>query len=358
MTDNLTELDQLQKTVAKLKIELETLKQIVSNPTPLSADAYPRLLTNSAPTSQCLGVPLSKIIDLYRECPQILEPVARRVAIDKDYFSLESNSSAQHLTFHVNPNGNFWVIQLQSQGEYLFPRPSDFARINRLGCLDKIFAIERQDKSNSNEFDLQKAAKLKVLKIHENWRLEKEGMIVYGRAPLHYEWQKELEAIRNEYEAFKQCVTSYGDASLEFTLMAQRWQQDLEGKYGPLMSIAINTCIPISYAVYRGPVLVPCQLLMSQKPIVVPGWNSAIDWHASVYAKLHSYRNIDINKTSPDHPVLPDQRYLRENNSLADHTWALAKSYPEASAILEKLIDKWGALDKDYRYLQMPSRPD
>jgi hypothetical protein len=348
MTGHQTEIAQLQATVETLKSELDTLKKIIANPTPLSADAYPQLLTNPAPVNQILAVPLSKVIDLYRECPQILEPVARRVALDKEHFSLDGNAGAQPLSFHVNPNGNFWVIQLLDQGHYLFPRPSDFKRIARLSYLDKIFATKRENNSDTNEFDLKKPAKLKVLKIQENWRLEQEGLIVYGSAPLHYEWQKELDSIRQDYQTFNQHLEKCGDAALDFTLTAQRWQQTLQRKYGPLMCVTVNTCMPIAYAVYRGPVLVPCQLLMSHKPkpIVVPGWDKGIDWETSIYAKFHSTRNTDLFQTPHNHPVLPNQIYLREINWETNHTWAIAKSYPEASAILEKLIDNWGSLDK------------
>ncbi len=344
MANHQAEIAQLHETIEILKTELNSLKQIISKPPHFSADVYPHLLTNSQPVRQLLAVPLSKVIDVYRECPEILEPVAIRVSLDKEHFSLERNKSEQPLSFHVNPNGNFWVIQLQDQGEYLFPRPGDFKRIARLSYLSKIYAIKRDVNSNSDEFELQSAAKLRVLRIHRNWHLEQMGLIDYGRAPIYFEWQKELENIRNEYKTFKQRLNNYSDASLGFTIMAQRWQQALEEKYGPLMSVTINTSIPIAYAVYRGPVLVPCQLLLSLKPIVLPGWDSGIDWQSSIFSEFHSEEKRNIEQTHSNHPVLPDQLYLRENNSVSKHTWAIAKSYLEASSILEKLNDNWGPL--------------
>ena len=340
-----TELNQLQETITQLKTELNTLKQIVSNQPPLSAIAYPQLPNNSAPINQILAIPLSKIIDLYRECPQILEPIAIRVSLDKEHFPFESNTNDLPLNFHVSPNGNFWIIQLQGQGEYLFPRPSDFKRLTRLSNLPRIFAIKGEASDDYNEFALLKAAKLKVLSIHKNWSLENEGMIAYGRISPHYEGQKEVESIRIEFEAFKHLVNNYGDASVAFILTAERWQQALEAKYGSLMSITINTCMPIAYALYKGRILVPCQLLTSHKPIILPGWDRGIDWSTSIYSKFHSTNNKDFFETSPNHPVLPAQACFREKKQISNHIWAIADSYPDASAILEKLINNWGALN-------------
>jgi hypothetical protein len=331
-------IDQLQQNIEQLKIEVNNLKQLVANPTPISADAYQPLFGNSTSTNQILQLPLSKITDLYRECPAILEAYAQRAAIDKKHFSLDSHNSHQPLTFYANSNGNFWVIQLENEGCYLFPRPSDFKRISRLEYLDKIFTSQRKKNSHTDEFDLDKPAKLQVLKLQANWRLEESGTMVYGNAPLYYQWQQELTAIRQQYQDFSQHLVNFYN-------VAESWQQTLIQKYENLISIAINTCMPIAYAIYRGPMLVPCQIFGGNNPRVLPGWDQGIPWETSIYAKFHSKREKDLLRTPADHPFLPNQIYIREINWETNHTWAIAKSYEEATAIVQRLNGHWTSLD-------------
>jgi hypothetical protein len=350
MSDSLENFEQLQETIQQLQTELNSLKKIVANPPPVSADAYLPLLTNPAPSQQILELPLSRVIDLYRECPEVLQAYVQRVAVDKKHFSLEGYHSDQPLTFNVNSNGNFWVIQLGSQGHFLFPRPSDFKRFNRLDYLEQIFEKKQEINSNQDEFELGKPAKLQVLKLQKDWRLEQKGEIIYEHAPLHHQRQQELTAIRQQYEDFNQNLATFGNSALEFTITAQYWEQSLIKKYGELVTIAINTCMPIAYAIYKGPILVPCQILGGNNPRVLPGWDRGVPWEASIYATHHSKLNKDYFRTPADHPLFPNQIYLKEinqdlNPTGALATWAIAKSYDEASAILRKLIGNWGPLD-------------
>jgi hypothetical protein len=331
-------IEQLQQTIEQLKNEVNNLKNLVANPTPISADAYQPLFGNFSPTNHFLQLPLSKIIDLYRDCPEILETYAQRAAIDKQHFSLDNPNSDQPLTFNANGNGNFWVIQLENEGCYLFPRPSDFKRMNRLEYLDKIFVSQRDKNNHSDEFDLEKPAKLQVLKIHASWRLEESGIIVYGNAPLHYQWQQELTTIRQHYQDFSQHLVNFFNT-------AESWQQTLTQKYGNLISLAVNTSMPIAYAIYRGPILVPCQIFGGNNPRVLPGWDQGVPWDSSIYAKFHSKRDKDLLRTPNDHPLLPNQIYLKEINQETNHTWAIAKSYDEATTILQKLVGNWGSLE-------------
>jgi hypothetical protein len=82
---------------------------------------------------------------------------------------------------------------------------------------------------------------------------------------------------------------------------------------------------------------------MSSRPIVVPELDKVNHWNDTIYSKWHSSNHI--TKTTRDHPLLPNQVFLLEQKGVNDHhTWAIAKSYPAASTILEKLIKNWGPL--------------
>jgi hypothetical protein len=90
--------------------------------------------------------------------------------------------------------------------------------------------------------------------------------------------------------------------------------------------------------------LVPCQILLGANPLVVPGWDRGVPWETSIYSQSHSKFNKDYLRTDPHHPLLPDQIYLRETNGKTNHTWAIAKSYEEATAIVQKLNGNWRSL--------------
>jgi hypothetical protein len=171
-----------------------------------------------------------------------------------------------------------------------------------------------------------------------------------GEAPLEYQWQQQISQITKEYEQFNKLLDARGTAGLDFTLTVQDWEQSLVKKYGELVTIAINTCMPIAYAIYKGPMLVPCQIMAGSNPLVVPGWDRGIPWEASIYATYHSKLNKDYFRTPANHPLLPNQIYLKEINRETNHkwaiaTWAIAKSYDEATTILQKLVGNWGSLD-------------
>jgi hypothetical protein len=338
-----SEIAQLQGKIAKLESENETLKLIASNPSPFSVDTHPQRLPNAGLINKSLDVPLAKIIEIYREYPQILEPYAKIVAVENENLLPKSNAIDQPLYFHVSPYGPFWVIQLKDQGDYLFPRPSDLKRITRINNLDQIFSIKKGATNDSNQLILLNAAKLKVCRNHEDWHLEEIGSIVYGTSSLPCESHKKIPNSINEMGKFKQPLINYGNSFFGVREIVMKLQQDLEDKYGPLNAIVINTCTFFAYAVYKDGVYVPCELLMSSRPIVVPELDKVNHWNDTIYSKWHS--SSHITKTPRDHPLLPNQVFLLEKKGANDqHTWAIAKSYPAASTILEKLIKNWGPL--------------
>ncbi|AIE73988.1 MULTISPECIES: hypothetical protein [unclassified Synechocystis] len=325
--------EELIKEVETLKQKIAQIENLVNRPNLFPADAYPHLIVE--PPRPLLDLPISKIIDIYHETPQILEVYCQRVSLLTD----------QEDILEKNNIGNFWVIQLKNQGFYLFPRPESFSRFSSLASFVKLFQAINETPAESYQFTLQTPAKLDVLKIGEQWKLLKAGKIVFGQCPLEYAWQQEISTVRKEYEKFNKLLDARGSAGLDFTLITQYWQQSLVQKYGELITLAINTCMPIAYAIYKGPMLVPCQILLGANPLVVPGWDRGVPWDTSIYSQSHSKFNKDYLRTSADHPLLPNQIYLRESNGKTHHTWAIAKSYEEATAIVQRLNGHWISLD-------------
>ena len=108
----------------------------------------------------------------------------------------------------------------------------------------------------------------------------------------------------------------------------------------------INTCMPMAYAIYKGPTLVPCHVILTKGVCLVqPAWDRGVPWDTSIYAKSHS-RNV--LRSSPDHPILANQPYFKEITYLKEQknqTWAIANTYEEASRIISLLNGNWGSLE-------------
>ena len=283
-----------------------------------------------------LNLPLNKIIGLYLEMPQVLTAYACRATL------LEAQE--ENIVIERNNLGNYWVIQVQKQGYFLFPRPDNFKRLALLESLKQVFEFENYQPDNF-VFSLKTPGELKVRKAKDKWQLEKKGQLVFGQAPLHFQWKEELRKIEEFKQEVDNLLKRYGEEILSFLALSRGWYQSLEKQYGEVITIVINTCMPMAYAIYKGPVLVPCQILLSNVPLILPGWDRGIDWEKSFYAKIHSKYNKDFFYTSEKHPLLPNQIYLKEIGGEANHTWALAKSYDEANTIVQKLRGNWRSLE-------------
>ncbi|BFM40503.1 hypothetical protein [Synechocystis sp. LKSZ1] len=285
-----------------------------------------------------LDLPLSRLLQVYGELPQVLEPACRRVAVVMDY-------DGERPVLDRNPQGNYWVLKLR-QNYFLFPRPGAFVKLVALESLQNLFDAEGKTPDISpQEFMVKKPAKLDLLKRHERWQLVEKGQIRFGEASLEFKWQEEIQTLRDEYRQFNNLLKTVGEAGLEAALTTQHWQQQLHLLYGPPVSIIINTCMPIAYAVYKGPMLVPCNVITARTCLVLPAWDRGLPWETSIYAKFHSKHNKDVLRSRKDHPVLPNQPYLKEINWETNHTWAIVNSYDEASAVVTRLNDNWGPLD-------------
>jgi hypothetical protein len=335
------ELNQLEEELNRLEERLIQLED--SQPTP---GAVPIGIAPSSPTGESqtlLDLPLAKIIDIYHEIPAILEPVCTRVALVPN---LTTERIAETIMVERNRHGNYWVLQLRSQGFFLLPRPGAFDRLAALEGMHKLFDAEG-DPSQDSEFVLQNPVSLTLIKRNDRWQLEQKGQLKFGESPLGFRWQQELHTLQEQYRHLTTLLETLGDGAIEFTLTAYRWLQQLEARYGKPVSIMVNTCVPIAYAIYKASdsqsVLVPCNV-MTTANLVLPVWDRGVDWDSSIYAKFHSKDNRSVSRTSASHPYLPNQLFLKELHWESTHTWAIANDYIEAAAIITRLDGHWGSL--------------
>ncbi|MBE9204774.1 hypothetical protein IQ218_16745 [Synechocystis salina LEGE 06099] len=329
--DQKNEIELLKKEIEDLKIKVNQF-----NLQNITASLYPYLLQDTN-VIKLIDFPLSRVIDIYHEAPQILEANGCLVSLI---------GSTKNTIFELNNVGNFWLFQLRDQGFYLFPKPGQLQRATLSDSFNKAFIIENKENENNGEFIVLKPAKLQVLKVNFSWQLIEPGEIKFEEFSLEFQWQQEIKSIRKEHEKFNQLLDERGYAGLDFTIVSQQWEQSLTKQYGNVHKIFVNTCMPIAYAIYKDRILVPCQILMGTNPVVVPAWDQGLPWEHSIYGKLHGSENTNQQeiRTFPNHKILPNQLYLKETNWKVNHTWAIAKSYEEATIIVQKLNGNWQPL--------------
>lgn len=330
---------QLNNAIADLENRIDKLEENQSNSGSVTVENFSQSFSNEE-VEHLLDLPLARILDVYSELPQVLETICRRVAVS-------INENVVNPVLERNQQGNYWVLQLREQGFFLFPRPAVLARIAALESLHSLFIIEGEiPNSRNNEFLLKQPAKLDLLKRNQRWQLAEKGLIQFGESPLEFRWQQEIRQMRDQYQQFNKMLEKVGETGLESAITTQRWQQELQQNYGDPVSIMINTCMPMAYAIYKGPMLVICNVVLTKGICLVqPAWDRGIPWETSVYAKSHS-RNV--LRSSPEHPILANQPYFKEITYLKEqktHTWAIANNYQEASRIVSLLNKKWGSLE-------------
>ncbi|MEB3119656.1 MAG: hypothetical protein VKL41_00350 [Snowella sp.] len=330
---------QLNNVIADLEERIAQLEKSQSNVENLAVSNFSQSFSNEE-IEHLLDLPLEKILDVYSEFPQLLEVICRRVAVS-------INEDSLNPILERNNQGNYWVLQLREQGFFLLPRFGSFVRMTALESLQRLFESEGKIPDLGNhEFLLKQPAKLELLKRNQRWQLAEKGLIQFGEAPLEFRWQQEIRQMRDRYQEFTQMLEKVGEAGLQATVISQRWQQELEQRYGEPVSIMINTCMPMAYAIYKGPTLVPCHVILTKGiGLVQPAWDRGVPWDTSIYAKSHS-RNV--LRSSPDHPILANQPYFKEITYLKEQknqTWAIANTYQDASRIISLLNGNWGSLE-------------
>ena len=189
ITESQEQIQSLSQNIDNLE---ERISQLQDNQNFVRATSY--IKDNSDQESEhLLDLPLDKILDIYHESSQVLEPICKRVALSANNDNL--------LILERNAQGNYWVLQLADQGFFLLPRPAPFLRISALESMQKLFETEGETSNIENyQFIISRPAKLNLLKRNLRWQLTEKGLINLGESPLEFRWQQEIRKIRQDYE--------------------------------------------------------------------------------------------------------------------------------------------------------------
>jgi uncharacterized protein YoxC len=210
----LESLFQIEEKIQLLDQNIDNLEELISqlqeNQNAIRANSY--IQDNFQKESEyLLNLPLNKILDIYHESSQVLEPICKRVAL---------SANNDNLILERNAQGNYWVLQLVDQGALLLPRPTPFLRISALENMQKLFETEGENSNIENyQFAVNRPAKLSLIKRNLRWQLLEKGLINLGESPLEFSWQQEIRKIRQDYEKINNLFEPFAKQETKFKLI-------------------------------------------------------------------------------------------------------------------------------------------
>ena len=169
----------LKETQQNLKQDLETvqqdliaIRQEINRPPVANANHFLPLLSQES--KQVLNITVEKLLDIYQETPQLIEPFIYRVNLvfDDSRYNVDSNLEISH-------HGKFWAIYLAKQGHLLLPKPGAFKRKASWQELRQTFTItnEQLTQDSSSSFHVLKPVILEMSRQNKRWKLIDKGMI-------------------------------------------------------------------------------------------------------------------------------------------------------------------------------------
>ena len=170
----------LKETQQNIKQDLQTIKQNliatqqeIRRPPVANANHFLPLLSQES--KQVLNITVEKLLDIYQETLQLIEPFIYRVNLvfDNNNFNLESNLEISH-------HGKFWSIYLAKQGHLLLPKPGAFKRQASWKELSQTFNNidnEQLPQDPSSSFHILKPAILEMIRQNKQWKVKDKGMI-------------------------------------------------------------------------------------------------------------------------------------------------------------------------------------
>lgn len=285
-----------------------------------------------------LDIPLSQLMDLYREVPQVLTAYATTVGVTEETVLAPDHTP---VILKKNSGGAYWVIRLKSFGELLLPRPVSILRRRSLASLGLLYDIDGPQDSQIAEFVVVESAHLETLKRQQRWQLIQRGKLKFGEVPEQFRWQEQLRQIaanhaqlQGEHHQLLELLTQLqhsNAAAQDLRAWIQTCQQQSEMRYGKPERIFINTCNYQAYAsIKKGkrPQVLHCKIVpwVSQK--LLPDMDLTSEQEAL------AFQVSEVARTSTQHPLLPDQLYILDKN---EETWAVASNWTEAENILNLL---------------------
>ena len=137
--DRLQVLEERHQALEQRQLDLEDQIRL-ARLGPAEVPALPvRAGTESRPVPM-LNLPLDKVLEVYLESPGLLAPFARPCALS----ARSLQGPPEPVELELIPQGNYWMLELQEESCWLFPRPGLLERPAQLPSLERLFTIEQR----------------------------------------------------------------------------------------------------------------------------------------------------------------------------------------------------------------------
>jgi outer membrane murein-binding lipoprotein Lpp len=155
----------------------------------LAQGSYPVKLANTIAITESLVIPkinaieisTSQLVETYNEAVNLLSGYAIKVFLTAESYR-EPNSS--EIILETGERGNYWVIatiEQEQQKYWLVPNGKITLNVHKLKTIQTLFQLEGEHSSSEAEFYLQQLAILSLLPNGRQWRLEEQGILVFGK---------------------------------------------------------------------------------------------------------------------------------------------------------------------------------
>ena len=157
-----------------------------------------------------LNISQLELVNIYRECPQILENIAIKASLSADSYR---QKTAGMIYLEPTGNGNYWIIPTQDGNYWLVPRDNIVINSPVINTLQSMFDCEGFQERITKDFILNKPAKLSLSSNNKQWKVEKTGEIQFSysqsKSSLLESEIKQIKAERTKLQSQIQQIQKY-----------------------------------------------------------------------------------------------------------------------------------------------------
>lgn len=137
-----------------------------------------------------LNLSMAKILEVYAEAPQLLEPFSRPCSLSGRTLSGE----LEEVELEVFSQGSTWVVENQTEGCLLIPRPGSLERKTALQSLERLYAIEGV-RQLPVLLHLIEPALVDAVEMGRRWQLRQKGQLSVSSDPLRVDLSNRLASL-------------------------------------------------------------------------------------------------------------------------------------------------------------------
>jgi len=118
----------------------------------------------------------AELIDAYNTIPRLLSQKAIKVSINQEHIS----TAKENILLTESRNGNYWIIGREDGTYWLLPKSKLKINPYNINTVQSLFECQSYQQGESQEFILQKPARVSILPNGQEWKLEEKGVLDFN----------------------------------------------------------------------------------------------------------------------------------------------------------------------------------